>query len=127
MQDCKIYLYGQMQALYLYKLRNCCVQAGPVLSATFGDDLQDCKLDLASHQVRLHASHRLQVHLRAGSDPIIEDCSGIGFGSLSTIDYTDFSDCCDAAELPSGDCRWQNVQDFSNPGSTEKKNWYIIE
>lgn len=33
---------------------------------------------LASHQVRVHGAHRCQLYLRLRSNPIIEDCTGVG-------------------------------------------------
>lgn len=127
MQDCTIHLHGPVQGLYLYSLKNCRVEAGPVHSATIGEDLCHCQLWLASHQIRLHASVDIQVHLRAGSDPIIEDCSRIGFGPLLRLDFQGFDGFCQAAELHEQDNHWEQVQDFSNPGSTVKKNWFILQ
>lgn len=126
LQDCTICLHGPLQALYLYRLTNCHVEAGPVYSATFGEELENCQLVLASHQVRLHASCKLKVHLRAASAPIIEDCSSIGFGPSSRLDYNGFTEHCQAADLPADDSYYQHVQDFSNPGSELKKNWYTM-
>eukprot|EP00892_Ulva_mutabilis_P006725 jgi/Ulvmu1/4424/UM002_0149.1 len=116
-----------MQALYLHRLENCRVEAGPVHSATFGEELQHCSLSLVSHQLRLHASSSLQVYLRAGSDPIIEDCSGIGFGPLTSLAYEGFDELCHAADLHADGTHWQHVKDFLNPGSHVEKNWYTIK
>jgi len=127
LQDCTIILNGPMQALYLHRLTNCCVEAGPVHSATFGEELHNCQLSLASHQLRLHGSTSLQVYLRAGSDPIIEHCTAIGFGPLPGLGYEGFDELCHAADLHPPDRHWDCVQDFLNPGSQLKTNWYIIK
>ena len=99
------------------------MEAGPVQSAVFGEEMHNCQLLLASHQVRLHASCNVQVHLRAGSNPIIEGCNRIGFGPLSTLQYQGFDGFCESAELQAGGLHWERVEDFSNPGSEIKKNW----
>ena len=39
---------------------------------------------LAAHQFRCHTSQRVTAWLDVGSNPIIEDCSGMVFGGLST-------------------------------------------
>jgi Tubulin binding cofactor C len=45
--------------------------------------VEDSQVALAAHQVRIHASSGSSVFLDVGSNPIIEHCSGIGFGALT--------------------------------------------
>lgn len=52
--------------------------------AWFLADLVDCTVMLAAHQFRCHTSQRVTAWLEVGSNPIIEDCSGMVFGGLST-------------------------------------------
>lgn len=49
---CSIYLLGHMGALRLLRLANCTVIAGPVTGASFMDEISECRLVLASYQVR---------------------------------------------------------------------------
>jgi tubulin-specific chaperone C len=128
LQDCTVLMHGPMQALYLHQLRGCHIQAGPVAGAAFGEDIQDSKLLLATHQLRLHHVVSTDVYVRPGSDPIIEHCSNVGFAPLQDLPYAAFADALKASELPthSQDCAWQNVQDFQHPGCQQSSNWHVI-
>lgn len=124
-QDCTIRICGTIPTLYLHRLSNCNIVAGPVAGATFGEDMQGCSLQLATHQLRLHSSTNMLVHVRAGSSPIIEHCSSVGFGPLAQSLYSDFEGACVAVQLPDSE-HWRDVQDFLNPGSAQTSNWYMI-
>ena len=125
MQDCTIRLCGTIPTLYLHRLSNCNIVAAPVAGATFCEDMQDCGLQLATHQLRLHSSTNVVVHLRAASSPIIEHCASIGFGGLTQPLYSEFEAACIAVQLPDSG-HWRDVQDFQHPGSTQTANWYMV-
>jgi tubulin-specific chaperone C len=128
-QDCTVLLHGPLQALHLYNLQGCHVQAGPVSSATFGENLQGCTLHLATHQLRLHHVNNTRVYVLPGSNPIIEHCSGIGFAPMQTLPYEGFAAAVKLAGLPERcqDSAWDRVQDFQYPGHMSSHNWYIME
>lgn len=124
-QGCTIHLFGEIPTLFLHRLKNCNIIAGPVAGATFGESMQHCNLQLATHQLRLHSSFNVLVHVRAASSPIIEHCTSVGFGRLAQVLYSGFEDACTAAQLPDSE-HWKDVQDFLHPGSTQTSNWYLI-
>ena len=126
MQDCTIRLCGTIPTLYLHRLSNCNIAAGPVAGASFCEDMQACRLQLATHQLRLHSSREVALHLRAASSPNIEHCASIGFGALAESLYSDFEAACAAVQLPDSE-HWRDVQDFQHPGSTQTANWYMLE
>lgn len=129
MQDCIILLHGPLQALYLHRLRNCHVQAGPISGATFGEDLLNCTLMVATHQIRLHQVHTTNVYVRPGSNPIIEHSSAVGFAPLHSLPFDGFDASVAAAELPADaeECAWQRVQDFQYPGHATSPNWHVLD
>ena len=43
----------------------------------------DCRVALAAHQVRVHASSGSSVFLDVRSNPVIEQCTAMGFGPLT--------------------------------------------
>jgi tubulin-specific chaperone C len=125
-QDCTVRIYGTIPTLFLHRLSNCSVVGGPVAGATFGEGLQGCNLQLATHQLRLHSSTNVLVHLRVASSPIIEHCASLGFGKLTAAPYSEFEAACAAVQLPDSE-HWKDVQDFLHPGSTQTSNWYMIK
>ena len=122
-------LHGPLQALYLHRLRNCHVQAGPVDGATFGEALEGCTVMVAAHQLRLHKSRDTRVYVRPGSDPIIEHCSGMAFAPLESLPFDGWQACLARAELPDSaeGCAWRSVQDFQFPGHQESPNWHVLK
>lgn len=129
MQECTIKLHGPLQALHLHRLQDCTVEAGPIGGATFGEDLRNCVLRLATHQLRLHHTVDTQVHVLPGSDPIIEHCSGVGFAPLPALEYEGFTEAARAAGLPDNvaTSKWANVQDFQYPGHKTSPNWHALD
>jgi hypothetical protein len=127
-QNCVVLLHGPLQALYLHRLHGCHVQAGPIGGATFGEDLCNCTLMIASHQARLHHVKDSQVYVRPGSDPIIEHCENLGFAPMPDLPYVGFARALEVAELPANadDCAWRRVRDFQHPGSEVSPSWHVI-
>ena len=126
LQDCTIILHGPIQALYLHKLRKCHIQAGPVSGATFGENMTDCTVMVASHQVRLHHAQNSQFYIAVGSDPIIEFSDGLGFAPLLDLPYAQYSDALQVARIKADNELWSRVQDFQYPGHTVSPNWCTI-
>lgn len=46
-----MYLLGSMPALRMHNLKNCTIVTGPVTGGTFANNMQHCRLYLASYQV----------------------------------------------------------------------------
>jgi len=70
-----VWLCGPMRALFIHRLTNCRVYAGAVGGSMLLEDLQDCVVMVAAHQIRIHAAHRTDFYLRVRSNPIVEHCT----------------------------------------------------
>jgi tubulin-specific chaperone C len=126
LQDCTVLLHGPMQALHLHKLKNCLIQAGPVGGAIIGEEIDDCTLMVATHQLRLHHTRSTHVHVFCGSQPIIEHCTDVAFAPLLNLPYAGFSDSLRSSSLFKGENKWRQVLDFQCPGQTASRNWHVL-
>lgn len=80
---------------------------------------------LASHQVRVHAAHRCDLYLRVRSNPIIEDCTGVGVAPYG-LDVVELRGGMESAGLAAESGLWNAVQDFLWLRSTPSPNWCEI-
>jgi hypothetical protein len=79
LSNCKVYLKGKCRALFVNKLRNCQVYAGPVTGAVLVEDVDRSILMLASHQIRIHSTKYTDFYLRVRSRPIVENTRAVRF------------------------------------------------
>jgi hypothetical protein len=84
---------------------------------------EDCTLQLASHQIRIHNAHRCALHIRARSNPIIEHSDGLQFTSYTPA-YVGCDDQLQAAGLHEDSGLWREVQDFGWLKHSQSPNWY---
>lgn len=123
LQGCTVHLQGPMSALQIRALVECKVSTGPVTGPTFVYGAEDCTLQLASHQIRIHNAHRCTVHIRARSNPIIEHSDGLQFTSYTPA-YAGCDDQLQAAGLHEDSGLWREVQDFGWLKHSQSPNWY---
>ena len=79
---------------------------------------------LASHQVRIHAARGCDFYLRVRSNPIIEDCTRLGFAPCPA-DLPLAPEHLAAARLAEDTGLWAEVQDFLWLRSTPSPNWSV--
>ncbi|XP_074580245.1 tubulin-folding cofactor C [Curcuma longa] len=125
LNSCEIYLKGRLRALFIHRLTNCRVYSGPVLGSILIEEVNDCLLMLASHQIRIHHATATDFYLRVRSRPIIEDCSAVRFAPYRLfyegID-TELRDCGLGEETRN----WANVDDFKWLRAVQSPNWSLI-
>lgn len=85
-------------------------------------DVHDSTVVLAAHQVRIHTSQATRLFLHVGSSPVIEHCSGMGFGPL-TGGQRALLGLPPAADAAAAANHFDNVQDFNWLKSTPSPNW----
>lgn len=95
----------------------------PELPAGMTAGVQDCTLQLASHQIRIHNAHRCNVYIRARSNPIIEHSNGLQFAPYCPA-YSGCDEQLQAAGLHEPNSLWQEVQDFGWLKHSQSPNWY---
>ncbi|DBA73148.1 hypothetical protein WJX79_007037 [Trebouxia sp. C0005] len=125
LQGCTVHLQGPMSALQIRALVECKVSTGPVTGPTFVYGAEDCTLQLASHQIRIHNAHRCALHIRARSNPIIEHSDGLQFTDYTPA-YAGCDDQLQAAGLHKDSGLWREVQDFGWLKHSQSPNWCIM-
>ncbi|CAN8328576.1 unnamed protein product [Cochlearia groenlandica] len=125
LDSCRVKLRGTVNALFLHRLRNCHVYTGPVIGSILIDDVEDCVLVLASHQIRIHCARKSDFYLRVRSRPIIEDSNGVRFAPYF-FDYEGIEDDLKKADLEEETENWANVDDFLWLRAVHSPNWSVL-
>lgn len=125
LDSCRVRLTGTVNALFIHRLRNCHVYTGPVIGSILIDDVEDCLLVVASHQIRIHRAKRSDFYLRVRSRPIIEDSNGVRFGPYC-LDYGGIEQDLKTAGLDEETQSWANVDDFLWLRAVQSPNWSVL-
>ncbi|CAN7082525.1 hypothetical protein Bca4012_081096 [Brassica carinata] len=125
LDSCRVHLTGTVNALFIHRLRNCSVYTGPVLGSILIDDVEDCVLVVASHQIRIHRAKKSDFYLRVRSRPIIEDSSGVRFGPYC-LGYGGIEEDLKTAGLEEETESWANVDDFLWLRAVHSPNWSLL-
>ncbi|KAJ0049600.1 hypothetical protein Pint_16659 [Pistacia integerrima] len=125
LDSCEVRLLGCVNALFVNKLKGCKIYAGPVTGSILIEEVEDCVLVLASHQIRIHFAKSCDFYLRVRSRPIIEDCNGIRFGPYC-LKYEGIEEDLEAAGLSEETGNWGNVDDFKWLRAVQSPNWSVL-
>ncbi|CAM8902178.1 unnamed protein product [Rhodiola kirilowii] len=125
LDSCEVRLIGRVRAIYVHRLRNCKVYAGPVLGSILIEDVEDTVFVLASHQIRIHFAKRCDFYLRVRSRPIIEDCTGIRFAPYC-LQYEGIDGDLKESGLEEETDNWSNVDDFKWLRAVQSPNWSVL-
>ncbi|XP_074316208.1 tubulin-folding cofactor C-like [Silene latifolia] len=125
LSSCEVRLMGKQRAIFIHKLRNCKIYAGPALGSVLIDDAEGCVFVLASHQIRIHNARECDFYLRVRSRPIIEDSSGVRFAPYC-LKYEGSEDDLRESKLDEETGNWANVDDFKWLRALQSPNWSIL-
>lgn len=125
LDSCQVKLTGTVNALFLHRLKKCNVYTGPVIGSILIDDVEDCVLVLASHQIRIHCARKSDFYLRVRSRPIIEDSNGVRFAPYC-LDYQGIEEDLKTAGLEEETKNWANVDDFRWLRAVQSPNWSVL-
>lgn len=123
--SCDVRLMGRSRAIFIHRLRNCKVYAGPALGSVLIDDVEDCDFVLASHQIRIHNAKRCDFYLRVRSRPIIEDSNCVRFAPYC-LQYDGIEDDLRESRLDEETGNWENVDDFKWLRAVHSPNWSVL-
>ncbi|KAK9714439.1 hypothetical protein RND81_06G094500 [Saponaria officinalis] len=125
LSSCEVRLMGRSRAIYIHRLRNCKIYAGPTLGSVLIEDVEGCVLVLASHQIRIHNARGSYFYLRVRSRPIIEDSNGVRFAPYC-LQYEGLEDDLKESRLEEETGNWANVDDFKWLRALQSPNWSIL-
>ncbi|KNA15848.1 hypothetical protein SOVF_094340 [Spinacia oleracea] len=123
--SCEVRLIGRPRAIFIHRLRNCKVYAGPALGSVLIDDVEGCVFVLASHQIRIHNARRCDFYLRVRSHPIIEDSSEVRFAPYC-LHYDGIEEDLTESRLDEETGSWENVDDFKWLRAVQSPNWSVL-
>ena len=132
LRRCTVHLVGPTAGLYLHKLVECTVHAGPTSGAVHVEEASSCSFSLASHQLRVHSASSCDLMLRVRSSPIIEHTSGVRVAPYA-YRYDGIDADLEAARLDERELReggraenWSRVEDFGWVRVTKSPNWDVM-
>ncbi|KAL3684535.1 hypothetical protein R1sor_002557 [Riccia sorocarpa] len=122
LKNCRVYLKGRLTTLYIHRLRNCQIFAGPVTGSVFIDDVEGSTLVLASHQIRIHSTKATDFYLRVRSRPIVEYTTNVRFAPYA-FSYPGLQEDLIASNLAEETGLWEKVDDFRWLRAAQSPNW----
>lgn len=125
LSNCRVYLQGKFTTLYVNKLRNCHVYAGPVTGSVLIEEVQGSLFMLASHQIRIHSTTATDFYLRVRSRPIVEYTKGVRFAPYA-FHYSGIEKDLQAANLMEETGLWESVDDFRWLRAVQSPNWSVL-
>ncbi|KAL5749267.1 hypothetical protein ACOSP7_023870 [Xanthoceras sorbifolium] len=125
LDSCEVKLVGCVNSLFVNRLKNCKIYAGPVVGSILMEEVEDCVFVLASHQIRIHFAKRGDFYLRVRSRPIIEDSDGLRFAPYC-LKYEGIGKDLAAAGLDEETGNWANVDDFKWLRAVQSPNWSVL-
>lgn len=125
LDSCEVRLIGCVSVLFINRLTNCKVYAGPVIGSILIEEVENCVFVLASHQIRIHYAKGSDFYLRVRSRPIIEDCGGVRFAPYC-LSYEGIEDDMIKAGLAEDTGNWSNVDDFKWLRAVQSPNWSVL-
>ncbi|KAF5205739.1 Tubulin-specific chaperone c [Thalictrum thalictroides] len=125
LNSCEIRLIGRLRALFVHKLKNCRVFVGPIMGSVLIEQVEDCLLMLASHQIRIHHAKKTDFYLRVRSRPIIEDSNGVRFAPYLLV-YDGIENDLKECSLYEDTGNWGNVDDFRWLRAVQSPNWSVL-
>ncbi|CAE6404479.1 unnamed protein product [Rhizoctonia solani] len=114
-----------VNALHVQGLKRTVLYAGKVQGSVLLHDCIECTIIVSTHQFRMHTSNATNVFLEVLSNPVIEKCSDIRFGTYPPSDGT-VATMEPSRPGMSGDGLPYVVQDFDWMGATPSPHWSII-
>jgi len=129
LSDCVVGICKRLSTARLIGLTSCHIYCGPVDGSVFIDRCKNCRIVLASRQVRIHSSTDCTFEVHTNSGPIIEDCTKLRFGPYPNLRYARSDNDFRASTL-NFDARnesWRDVKDFKWHRLQASPNWSILD
>ena len=125
LDSCEVGLSGCVRTIFIHRLKNCRVFAGPVSGSILIEEVEGCVFVLASHQIRIHYAKGSDFYLRVRSRPIIEDSNGVRFAPYCLY-YQGIEEDLKDSGLDEETGNWANVDDFRWLRAVQSPNWSAL-
>ena len=122
--DCVVFILGTTRALRCHDLTRTRVYGGPVAGSAHLQNLENCHVEIAARQVRVHDARRTSFYVRTKSRPIIEHSSELTFAPFAFA-YDGADQNLAAAGLDVETDAWCDVDDFGWIKNRQSPNWSV--
>eukprot|EP01063_Lacrimia_lanifica_P018891 TRINITY_DN25854_c0_g1_i1.p1 TRINITY_DN25854_c0_g1~~TRINITY_DN25854_c0_g1_i1.p1 ORF type:complete len:311 (+),score=125.46 TRINITY_DN25854_c0_g1_i1:53-934(+) len=112
-------------SIFLSHLDGCKVLLKPIDGSVFVQHCTNCTFIAACRQLRIHHTTGTSFYLHCSSEPIIEDCSAVGFAPYNWA-FEGKAALFDAGTLDTSNNKWDLVNDFKWIREQHSPNWHII-
>mgnify|MGYP003310347737 CR=1 FL=1 len=83
LSGCVVFILGTVRALRCHDLTETKIYGGPVAGSAHVQNLENCHVEIAARQVRVHDARRTRFHVRTKSRPIIEHSREVTFAPFA--------------------------------------------
>lgn len=124
LSGCVVFILGTVRALRCHDLTETKIYGGPVAGSAHVQNLENCHVEIAARQVRVHDARRTRFHVRTKSRPIIEHSREVTFAPFAFA-YDGAGAHLAAAGLAEETNAWRDVDDFGWIKNRQSPNWAI--
>lgn len=121
-----IKLYGNPSVLHAKNIKNSVILCGPISGSAFVNNLNNVKLVIACHQLRIHESYDSDFYIHLGSRAIIEDCSRVTFSPYA-LSYPSLKKHFEQSSLNMNESNWECIDDFNWLNEAKSPNWNFLD
>lgn len=125
LRSCRVELLGKFRALFIHRVKDCQIFAGPVSGSVMVEEVESSTLMLASHQIRIHSTKNTDFYLRVRSRPIVEHTRDVRFAPYA-FHYEGIEKQLEACNLREETGLWESVDDFRWLRSVQSPNWSVL-
>ena len=110
-------------------VHNCTLTFTAITASAHINNVEDSKLKMASHQIRIHHTKRTKFYLLARSNPIIEHSTELSFGDLTKTEMASEDGVKETWESCGLDKKnmFDQVHDFQWLKQEQSPNWKVID
>ncbi|VDK23217.1 unnamed protein product [Anisakis simplex] len=118
MNNCHLSIGFQASTVHLKNIHNSCIVLAPVSSSILIRNCSSVTLVAAAHQIRVHDSRELKLHIAVRSAIVIEDCDEFQIAPYRVkdvqLDWIDTNN------------NWRRVQDFNWLSDEPNPHWCLM-
>lgn len=123
--NCVICIRHPCYALRLNALVQCEIYTGPISGSILMHSCHDCLFYIATRQLRIHDSTKIDFYVRIQSNPILEDCHELRFAPYPLVG-NELEKQLLSHKMNHETGMWSQVNDFKWLKTHQSPNWSIL-
>lgn len=127
LRNCFVELQGAAGSVQISHCTDCTFLCGPIARSLFAEYCNNCSMNVACQQMRLHSSSQCCINLHVTCRAIIEDCKGIEVAPYN-YEYSGIEEDFKITNLNKEQNNYADVADFNwlSP-DVPSPNWHLVK